>query len=66
VSESGAGLSVPPNDARALADAIRTLASDPARRERLGAAGRATILERFDRRTVAAQIEASLLRAIGR
>ena len=57
--------SVTPNDAAALAEATRALATDPARRERDGAAGRATILDRFDRRTVAAKIEASLLRAAG-
>ncbi len=63
IDRSGAGLSVPPADARALADAITALAADPARRQRLGAAGRATILDRFDRATVAGKIEASLRRA---
>jgi glycosyltransferase involved in cell wall biosynthesis len=66
VAESGAGMSVPPNDARALAEAIRSLAADPRRRERHGEAGRATILDRFNRATVAGKIEASLLRAAGR
>jgi glycosyltransferase involved in cell wall biosynthesis len=66
VAESGAGVSVPPNDAPCLASAIRALASDVAARERHGAAGRATILERFNRATVAAKIEASLRRAAGR
>ncbi|MFN8634748.1 MAG: glycosyltransferase family 4 protein [Chloroflexota bacterium] len=66
VAESGGGVAVPPDDASALADAIRALASDAARRQQLGRAGRATILERFDRRLVAAKIEVSLLRAIGR
>jgi glycosyltransferase involved in cell wall biosynthesis len=66
VEESGSGLSVPPEDARALADAIAGLAADPSRRARHGAAGRATVVERFNRATVAAQIEASLLRAAGR
>jgi glycosyltransferase involved in cell wall biosynthesis len=63
VSESGAGVTVPPDDAPALAQAIVGLAADPARRAEHGAAGRATVLDRFDRRTVAAKIEASLLRA---
>lgn len=66
VTDSGAGLSVAPGDARALADAIAALAADPDRRERHGAAGRATILDRFDRAMVAAKIESSLLRAVGR
>jgi putative colanic acid biosynthesis glycosyltransferase WcaI len=65
VSESGAGVSVPPDDALALAAAISALAADPTLRERHGAAGRSTILARFDRATVAAKIEASLLRAAG-
>ena len=66
VAESGAGVSVAPGDARALADALAALAADPASRERHGAAGRATILDRFNRATVAAKIEASLLRASNR
>jgi colanic acid biosynthesis glycosyl transferase WcaI len=63
VADSGAGLSVPPNDADALAEAIRTLAGDPRLCAEHGAAGRATILERFNRATVAAKIEESLRRA---
>ena len=66
VAESGAGVSVPPGDARALAAALAALAADSARRAQHGAAGRATILDRFDRATVAAKIEASLLRASNR
>jgi glycosyltransferase involved in cell wall biosynthesis len=66
VAESGAGVSVAPNDAGALAEALRGLAADLATRQRHGAAGRATILERFNRSTVAAKIEGSLRRALGR
>jgi glycosyltransferase involved in cell wall biosynthesis len=65
VTESGAGAAVAPSDAGALAQAIKGLASDSAARRRLGAAGRETILERFNRATVAAKIEASLRRAAG-
>src|SRR5262249_50078966 len=39
--ESGAFLCVPPNDARAFADAIQRLAGDAAMRETLGGRGRA-------------------------
>lgn len=42
------GLLVPPNDAPALAAAIRSLAADLARREQLGTAARATAVDRFD------------------
>lgn len=66
VSESGAGIAVAPGDAQGIVDAFVALAGNPLRRQRLGEAGRATILARFDRATVAAQIEASLLRATGR
>lgn len=49
------GLEVPIRDAKALADAMRLLASDPGLRERLGAAGRARVQQRFtvDRMTEA-------------
>jgi glycosyltransferase involved in cell wall biosynthesis len=42
------GLLVPPDDPPALADALLRLAKDPAERDRLGAAGRAFVAERFD------------------
>ncbi len=51
------GLEVPIRDARALADAMRLLAGDPGLRERLGAAGRARVRERF---TVARMTEAHI------
>ena len=52
------GLTVPPGDERALADAIGALAADPALRARMGSAGRARIaaeftLERMAERTTA-------------
>lgn len=39
-----AAVLVPPGDAEALAGAVRDLAADPARRSRMGAAGRAAVL----------------------
>jgi glycosyltransferase involved in cell wall biosynthesis len=66
IEESGAGVTVGPGDAGALSDALAALAADPTRRAQLGTAGRETILERFDRATVAGKIEASLRRAAGR
>ncbi|HEY3935094.1 MAG TPA: glycosyltransferase [Gemmatimonadales bacterium] len=51
------GLEVPIRDVEALADAMKTLAQDPRLRERLGAAGRTRVKERF---TVDAMVEAHL------
>ncbi len=42
------GLTVPPGDATALADAIERLAADPALRDRLACAGRARVEAEFD------------------
>jgi lipopolysaccharide/colanic/teichoic acid biosynthesis glycosyltransferase len=50
------GLLVPVRDARALADAIATIASDPARASRLGAAGRRLAAASFDERHVAVRV----------
>jgi len=41
------GLLTPPGDAPAIADAIERLLKDPAERRRLGAAARATIVQRY-------------------
>jgi glycosyltransferase involved in cell wall biosynthesis len=47
VVDGETGLLVPPRDAGALADALRSLAADPERAQALGAAGRARVAERF-------------------
>ncbi len=44
------GLLVPPRDAGAIADAITQLASDPALRKRMGAAGRKLVESEFSER----------------
>ncbi len=46
------GLLVPPNDSRALAHAIETLATDPVRRAAMGEAGRAKAQRDFDEQRV--------------
>jgi glycosyltransferase involved in cell wall biosynthesis len=53
-----AALTVPPNDPSALAGAILAMQADPELRARLGAAGRARVLDRFTwRRTAQGMIE---------
>lgn len=49
------GLLVPPRDAGALKEAIKTLLRDPSRRAAMGAAGRAKAVAEFDTRAVTAQ-----------
>lgn len=55
------GLVVPPEDAAALAQAVRTLAQNPALRHRLGAAGHAYAQANLDRESVLHRFEAELL-----
>ena len=47
VTHGKTGLLVPPNDSAALADAILSLISDPARRSAMGKAGRRRALDEF-------------------
>jgi colanic acid/amylovoran biosynthesis glycosyltransferase len=55
--ESGrTGLLVPPRDATALADALHTLHNDARLRQRMGQAGRETVLREFDLSTNAAAL----------
>ena len=55
VREADAGLVVEPGDTAGLADALRTLANDPALRERLGANGRRTAEREFNQPEIAAR-----------
>jgi glycosyltransferase involved in cell wall biosynthesis len=50
------GLLVPPGDVPALADAMRTLLGDAALRQRLGAAGRERVCQRFSRARLAREV----------
>jgi glycosyltransferase involved in cell wall biosynthesis len=48
VTDGVEGLLVPPRDPRSTAEALAELARDPARREELGANGRARVVAAFD------------------
>jgi glycosyltransferase involved in cell wall biosynthesis len=48
IDHERSGLLVPPNDAIALADALQKLSDDPALRQRLGKAGRKTVINEFN------------------
>jgi alpha-maltose-1-phosphate synthase len=64
VADGTTGLLVPPDDERALADAINALIADPARSTELGARGRARAVAEFSWDSIAAQtagLYASLL-----
>ncbi len=58
VEQAGAGISVPPGDAAALAQAICALADDPSGRQEMGRRGRAYLAQHFDRGALANQLAA--------
>jgi glycosyltransferase involved in cell wall biosynthesis len=60
VEEGGTGLLVPPDDAAALANAMRMLGIDSALRDRMGARGRERARERFTSDRAAAGLAAAL------
>jgi glycosyltransferase involved in cell wall biosynthesis len=57
IESSGAGVFVPPGNPHALAEAIGSLADDPARAEEMGRLGRQHIEAHFDRNALAAKLE---------
>ena len=59
----GCGLVVPPEDAEAMAGAIRGLAADPARRREMARRAQALARSRFDRRRLVEQLETVLAEA---
>lgn len=59
----GCGIVVPPADAQALADAVRTLVDDPAQARSLGDEGQRRAHERWSRDAIVERIEADLLQA---
>ncbi len=63
VERSGAGIGVPPEDPAALAQAIVELKNNPARREQMGARGRAYALAHHSPQAAAEQVERLLAAA---
>jgi glycosyltransferase involved in cell wall biosynthesis len=58
VEDGVTGILVPPGDAPALAEAMRTLMGDPDLRRRMGQAGRERVLEKFSWQKAALETEA--------
>lgn len=56
LEEAGAGIAVPPENAQALAEAIAELMDNPVHCRDLGAAGRAFVEKKFDRRRLALEM----------
>jgi glycosyltransferase involved in cell wall biosynthesis len=65
VEDGVTGILVPPGDAPALADAIRTLMSDADLRRRMGQAGRERVLEKFSWPRAALETETVYREALG-
>ena len=65
VEDGVTGILVPPGDAPALAEAIRTLMGDADLRRRMGQAGRERVLEKFSWRKAALETEAVYREALG-
>lgn len=57
VETAGAGVFIPPGNAKALAMAVRRLVNDRDLGERMGRAGRACVEEHFDRKILATKME---------
>ena len=58
--DAGAGIAIPPGDSAALADAVCTLARDPALRTQMGESGRAYVGREYSRRVWAGRYLALL------
>jgi hypothetical protein len=66
ILEAAGALVVEPEDAAALAGAVRDLAADPERRASMGRHGRSYVTEHFDRRKLAGRYRDLLLEVTGR
>ena len=66
VEAAGAGLCIEPENDEELAEAVRKLATEPARARALGASGRRYVEDNYDRRRLAARFEQLLARVARR
>lgn len=66
VRDADCGLDAPPGDAAGVRQAFVELATDAALRARLGAAGRAAAIERYDRDKIAARLDEFLRGLLGK
>jgi glycosyltransferase involved in cell wall biosynthesis len=65
IVRSQTGILVPPEDSAALAEAIAALAADPARRRRMGEAGRLRVLDHFAIQTMVNRVAEVYEGAVG-
>jgi glycosyltransferase involved in cell wall biosynthesis len=66
MEEVGAGMYVPPDDPKALADGLLTLRNQPARLAHMGAAGRQAVIDQYSLQAASSQIETVLQELVRR
>jgi L-malate glycosyltransferase len=64
VADGASGFIAPPNDAEALADAVISLLSDPARARAMGLSGRKTVEEKFSMEIMVKQVARAYTRLL--
>lgn len=64
VEDAEGGICVPPEDAGAVAAAIRQLRFDPELRDRLGRNARSYVMAHYDRRDIASKLESLLVQVV--
>ena len=64
VEDAEGGICVPPEDAKAIAAAVRKLRSDPALRDRLARNARSYVLRHYNRKDIASKLHCLLLEVV--